>query len=422
MKRWLRGGAVLLFVLTGVCGAYRYGLYRLIESELAAIRQRGEPVSLAELDRWYPPVPAGENAAEIYLEAFQLLRQPKPDEQAKLPAAGAVDAMRDLLGRQLAENAAALARFHQAAARQQCRYPVDFSQGHASRLPHLTKISTGVRLLAMEATFAAEHGDRNKAATGLRAALALAQSVADEPTEISQLTRAAGNRNALLSLPLVLTQVELTDEQLGRLSTALARADDSDALVRGAIGERCFAIDLYRHPELRLAALLDRFYSPALRRRIAVRRAMGVLDIWLLHYLDQSARYLELCRQPVADRIRNARSVAVPYPFSGFAISLTMRLAGDMTPVELNARHLADVGLGLAGLAVERYRLARGQLPATLAELVPALLSAVPVDPFDGKPVRYWRSAKGYVLYSVGFDGRDDGGDEKKDITFIVAR
>ena len=45
-----------------------------------------------------------------------------------------------------------------------------------------------------------------------------------------------------------------------------------------------------------------------------------------------------------------------------------------------------------------------------LADLVPDYLSEVPQDPFSGKPLLYRRNAKGYVLYSVGLDGRDDGG------------
>jgi len=62
---------------------------------------------------------------------------------------------------------------------------------------------------------------------------------------------------------------------------------------------------------------------------------------------------------------------------------------------------------------VERFRLARGSLPENLNELVPQFLSAVPGDPFDGQPLRYHRLGKGYVIYSVGRDGLDDGGREK---------
>ncbi|MFO0844138.1 MAG: hypothetical protein U0797_17340 [Gemmataceae bacterium] len=63
-----------------------------------------------------------------------------------------------------------------------------------------------------------------------------------------------------------------------------------------------------------------------------------------------------------------------------------------------------------AAVAAERYRLARGDWPARLDDLVPAQLAAVPLDPFDGLPLRYARRPDGVAVYSVGLDGRDDGG------------
>jgi hypothetical protein len=78
----------------------------------------------------------------------------------------------------------------------------------------------------------------------------------------------------------------------------------------------------------------------------------------------------------------------------------------------------------LAGLrilvAIEQYRAERGSLPATLDELVPAYLPKLPVDPFagDGK-FRYRVLAapdalkRTYLLYSVGFNGKDDSGNEE---------
>jgi hypothetical protein len=41
---------------------------------------------------------------------------------------------------------------------------------------------------------------------------------------------------------------------------------------------------------------------------------------------------------------------------------------------------------------------------------VPDLLRAVPTDPFDGRPLRYRRDPEGAVVYSVGPDGKDNGG------------
>ena len=68
--------------------------------------------------------------------------------------------------------------------------------------------------------------------------------------------------------------------------------------------------------------------------------------------------------------------------------------------------------LCLAVLALRRYQLRHGQPPADLAALTPELLDAVPVDFMDGHPLRYCVDVGGtWRLYSVGLDGKDDGGE-----------
>ncbi len=61
-------------------------------------------------------------------------------------------------------------------------------------------------------------------------------------------------------------------------------------------------------------------------------------------------------------------------------------------------------------LAVERYRRMSGHWPSSLEALVPAQLKQVPLDPYDGKPLRYRLRADGAVIYSVGPDLKDDDG------------
>ena len=61
-------------------------------------------------------------------------------------------------------------------------------------------------------------------------------------------------------------------------------------------------------------------------------------------------------------------------------------------------------------LALRQHRLATGGYPSSLADLVPRWVPDVPPDPFTGKPFIYRRTATGYLLYSVGPDGTDDGG------------
>jgi hypothetical protein len=68
----------------------------------------------------------------------------------------------------------------------------------------------------------------------------------------------------------------------------------------------------------------------------------------------------------------------------------------------------------LTALAAERFRLAHKRWPRDLQELVPTYLSEVPIDPFDGKLLKFAQRDDGIVIYSVGQDGKDDGGDIHK--------
>ena len=59
-------------------------------------------------------------------------------------------------------------------------------------------------------------------------------------------------------------------------------------------------------------------------------------------------------------------------------------------------------------VALVIYEEQHGELPAQLDALVPGILPAVPLDPFDGKPIRYDRERR--IVWAVGEDGVDGGG------------
>ena len=66
----------------------------------------------------------------------------------------------------------------------------------------------------------------------------------------------------------------------------------------------------------------------------------------------------------------------------------------------------------VTAIALKRFERLIGRLPPDLTTLVPGFLSAVPLDPMDGKPLRYRLSETNtFLLYSVGLDGKDDNGD-----------
>jgi hypothetical protein len=64
-------------------------------------------------------------------------------------------------------------------------------------------------------------------------------------------------------------------------------------------------------------------------------------------------------------------------------------------------------------LALRDYEVEVGQLPETLVELVPKYLPAVPEDPVTGDALKW--NPRTERIYSVGEDGRDDGGDFEPD-------
>jgi len=64
----------------------------------------------------------------------------------------------------------------------------------------------------------------------------------------------------------------------------------------------------------------------------------------------------------------------------------------------------------LALIALELFRRRHGRWPEHLQELVPAFLPALPLDQFDGQPLRYRLVDGKPLLYSIGGDRDDDGG------------
>lgn len=81
------------------------------------------------------------------------------------------------------------------------------------------------------------------------------------------------------------------------------------------------------------------------------------------------------------------------------------------TTVSRTYRHkLAMTYAADVAVALTNYRITEGDYPPALGDLVPRYLAAVPVDPFDGKSMRYLVKDGEVTVYSVGEDRLDDGG------------
>lgn len=96
---------------------------------------------------------------------------------------------------------------------------------------------------------------------------------------------------------------------------------------------------------------------------------------------------------------------------------------GYVSGVWKHADNQAQNAMLLLTLALRAYKLEHGTYPETLAQLTPGYVKAIPDDPFAASgPLRYKRTATGYALYSVGPDGKDDGGRAIKDDKTTMAR
>jgi hypothetical protein len=95
-----------------------------------------------------------------------------------------------------------------------------------------------------------------------------------------------------------------------------------------------------------------------------------------------------------------------PYTFLAAAALPNFVKAAQTMALRQTLANEAFIACGL-----ERYRLAHGQHPDALDELVPQFVEKLPHDIIGAQPLKYRRTADGrFVLYSVGWNGRDDGG------------
>lgn len=82
----------------------------------------------------------------------------------------------------------------------------------------------------------------------------------------------------------------------------------------------------------------------------------------------------------------------------------TMKFSEAADRTEQTRRNL------LAAFALNAYRQEHGSYPKKLEALVPKYLTKVPLDLYSDKSIKYQPTAQGFMLYSVGPNGKDEKG------------
>ena len=386
------------------------------------IRNQGYPASLAELDAWYPSVPPGENAALVYTNAFALLTNlagPNTSIISALPPIGqglSADDESELKD-VLADNQAALRLIYSAPTYGRSRYPVCLGDGYNVRLLHLAKTKEAVTLLSAEGLMHATHGDAEKAAQAFLAASRVAESLGDEPTVVSQWWRYDDWAILLPRLERALSLTTFTDSQLASLQKMLEAAERPRAMARAMAFARVGGLNAMTDRKAMGMGLQRQGWNPQVAESwiwtaLGLLRATGMQGKDKAFYADTMARHIAALELPYPARAAAGKQAAALTNAPNRFCFFSQWLLPAMVVVHVrDANHVAHVRVAAAALGIERFRLAHtNALPGSLERLAPIFCATVPRDPFDGEPLRYKTHGASYAVYSIGSNGRDDGG------------
>jgi hypothetical protein len=131
--------------------------------------------------------------------------------------------------------------------------------------------------------------------------------------------------------------------------------------------------------------------------------------------LDRIKTELQALKQAVAVRTNQGPLVpgvqldkTLATAFSNIALALVMP---GLHKVQTASERAAQMERNLhVAFALTAYHRDQGRYPAKLDDLAPRYLATIPNDIFAGKPLVYRLEGNGYLLYSVGINGRDEEG------------
>jgi hypothetical protein len=313
------------------------------------------------------------------------------------------------------------------------RHPIKYSEDWISTLvPHLQDAREVCELLNWDAAWRAHGGDDEGALESCLALQNAAHSMGDEPFIMSLLVRVGCHVAAVQAIERTLAQGRFTpasEPTLNLMQDTFARELSEPTLLIALRGERAGLHQFVQAvaqgkvnraslglvPWTATVSILEGLPGGMSGKRSLSNEVDSRLIEHFPAYLTrQHAAMLRFANELVdaaklppekADERFNALEKRIrdePYLVRITAPSFIK------TREEVRRMH-AHLRCAVAALAAERYRLARKRWPDALDDLVKAgFLDAVPIDPYDSKPIRLKRMADGLIFYSVGPDKNRD--------------
>lgn len=316
-----------------------------------------------------------------------------------------------------------------AAQRPHCRFPIeyDYPAVFDILLPHLAILRNLSSLAQLRAIARIDLGQTDAALADLKLNLRLSQTIAEEPVLISHLVRLGTLTQNLQTIREGLVRHAWSDTQLAEIDQALAAINVLAEYKFAMRGERAFVVDgleyMRQHPwnpgfeapgdgpDLKFGPMPSGWYYQNMITLCEMHRQST------LPLVDERARR---CFPPAGEFTTSPAWNQKTWPyriFAGLLFPAVDKVSGK------SVRMQTWVDQARLACALERYRLVQGSLPTTLDALKPAFVTDLPADIMTGTPLKYRpNSDGGYVLYSVGWNQKDDGGvasSAKKNTSYI---
>lgn len=440
-----------------------------VEAYKKLLRDKGEKLEISEV--LPPPVPAESNSVEAVREAFGMFgsgSENVPNAMKMVaPGKALVGWMQpeacgydftnswDDFGAELAADQPAIELLRQVLARPKLDFQLDYKKGPALLLPHLAPMKHAAQKLEAAAVCDLHNGDPAAAVTNIVTLLALVQRSASEGLLISHLVRIAMTSIAVVPTWELLQATNVTDAQLATVQTSWEQMDFLGDATNAFVVERVWGINTIEKSRASHEGFQEVF---GMISSVSSSGSSPSSGGWLPDWdtitegpRNAVAEVMWRASWSYSDELRTLQSETImldtlrtmqtnPSQFykTNYDLMTTRLSSLGITNVgaamfrALNipdfSEMFGDWGLSsvvqktlrmetarrvvVAAVALKRFQLARGKLPARLDELAPEFLRSFPIDPDDGKILKYHPNPDGtFLLYAVGEDGMDDGGD-----------
>lgn len=381
-----------------------------LQDKLDALREAGMPTSGEELNDFYKVPDGTTDSTEAWLKAISLASEGTFQEDCKLqPILGQADTpvvgedwkglakARDFLAAHQDQMDAIRAAAEQGGA---VRFPVDFRIGVGALLTNTQDVRTLARLLILDAHVSQRDEKPEQAIQDIIHTFALSDALQCEPCLVSQLVRFAIYAIGCDNIQKFMPVCDWNDSQLAKLQDAVALLDARQAYSVAMAGERAICLTTADQNAL-LPGMAQSNKKEFLRLFAASEQAM-------------ESSWCEAMKQQFNIAVQFHESAS---PIDKFRYTLVyLMFPATESATKAGARTTARQLCAVAALAAERFRLARGELPDSLASipaefLPPSFADNNWIDPFSDQPLKYLKDETGMTVYSIGDDQSDDGGD-----------